>query len=472
MQRRLALALALTALAAVVLVGLGVVLQANRAARDEATAKATAAAEAIAELSVGTRRLGDFGRQLGASREAFGFEALQVVWVDDDGEILPAAGPGGRGGGGGQRTLGDSAVLDDLPPALDQDGLDTFQSGRPVVLDGDGVVIVVTALDRVTPESRAVDARLALVAAEEVLALPRQAVGWFLWSSLFVLAGASIAGMVLAQRLVRPIRSIQHTTSLIASGDLEARTDVAGHDELAELADSVNTMAGELQRSKQLDQQFLMSVSHDLRTPLTAIGGYAEALVDGTATDGKAIGGIIAHQALRLERLVQDLLDLARLDANQFRLHPTDMDLAVIAGRSVAEMAATAAGRGVSLRFERADDRNLTVHADPDRVTQVIGNLIDNATKFAADSVVVRAETHGGSGLIAVIDDGPGIDDGDLPRIFDRLYSGSAKPVRSENSTGLGLTIVRELTAAMGGQVSVAANADRGSRFEIRLPLV
>lgn len=471
MQRRLALALALTALIAVVLVGLGVVALATRGARTEATENATSAAEAIADLSAGTRRLGDFGRQLARSRQAFDFEALQVVWVDDDGEVLAVRPSTGRGRNVSPAT-GNEAALSGLPPALDRDQFEAFRTGQPVVFNGDGAVVVLIQLDLETPDLSDTGGQLGLVAVEKVLALPRPAVGWFLWSSVIVLAGASVAGIVLAQRLVRPIRAIQETTASIAAGDLRARTAVTGDDELADLGKSVNAMAVELERSKQLDQQFLMSVSHDLRTPLTAIGGYAEALMDGTATDHRTVGAIISQQAQRLERLVQDLLDLARLDANQFRLHLARMDLAIVTGRSVAEMAATASGRRVNLRFDRPDGITVSVHADPDRVSQVVGNLIDNATKFADSTVVVRLSVDGAHGVVSVIDDGPGIDDADLPHIFDRLYSGKASPVRAESSTGLGLTIVRELTMAMGGDVVVFRNPDRGSRFDIRLPLI
>ncbi|MDH3301125.1 MAG: HAMP domain-containing histidine kinase [Acidimicrobiia bacterium] len=469
MQRRLALALALTALAAVVLVGLGVVLQANRGARSEATDNVTRAAEAIAELAAGTRRLGDFARQLAQSRQAFDLEALQVVSVGGDGEVVQIGGTP-RIGRGEPPPLGDPMPAE-LPSRLDLEQLETFRAGDPVVVDGDGVIIVLVELDVDTPDFRRTDGRLGLVAAERVLALPRRAIGWFLWSSLVVLAGASLAGAMLARRLVRPIRAIQQTTASIAAGDLQARTEVTGDDELADLGNSVNAMATELERSKQLDQQFLMSISHDLRTPLTAIGGYAEALIDGTATDGAAIGGIIGQQAHRLERLVQDLLDLARLDANQFRLHPSAMDLAVITGRSVAEMAATATALGVDLRFKREAGVAVPVHADPDRVAQVVGNLVDNALKFADGSVVVEVGCDGSDGVVSVRDDGPGIDSADLPHIFDRLYSGRIQPKRSESSTGLGLTIVRELTIAMGGSVTVTRNTNRGTRFEMRLPL-
>ncbi len=469
MQRRLALALALTALTTVVLVGLGVVFQANRGARSEATDKVTRAAEALAELSAGTRRLGDFGRQLAQTRQAFDFEALSLVLVDGDGEIIGIDGPDGRRGRNDQPPIRDVA-RNTVPSVLDADEMRTFRAGEPVVFDGDRAVTVLVALDVETPDLEGAEGQFGLIAVEEVLAVPRRALGWFLWSSMVVLAGASLAGVALAQRLVRPIRAIQETTAAIAAGDLEARTVVGGNDELADLGNSVNVMASELERSKQLDQQFLMSISHDLRTPLTAIRGYAEALVDGTATDRSAIGRIIGDQSARLERLVQDLLDLARLDARRFRLNPSVMDLAVVAGRTAAEMTAAALTQGVRIDFEPGEAA-VTVHADPDRVAQVVGNLIDNAVRFAQTSVIVRVTGNGGFGTVTVLDDGPGLDDADLPHIFDRLYAGRNQPKRSESSTGLGLAIVRELTTAMGGSVTAARNSDGGSRFDVRFPL-
>ncbi len=475
MQRRLALALALTALAAVVLVGLGVVLQANRGARSDATASVIEEVQAIADLASGTRPLGEFGRQLAQSQQAFDFESLGVVWIDDDGEVLGVRTRGVRGRFD-PRTLNSEGVLGDLPPALDADQLAALGDGDPVVFDGDRVVVVMVALDIETPDLAGGDGTFGLVAAERVLALPRRAMGWFLWSSVIVLAGASAAGVVLARRLVGPIRDIQRTTTALASGDLRARTDVVGDDELAELGRSVNIMAAELERSKQLDQQFLMSISHDLRTPLTAIGGYAEALVDGTATDGRATGSVIGQQARRLERLVQDLLDLAHLDANRFQLNSSRVDLAVVTGRTVAGLAATAAERGVELRFERPDGQALAVHADPDRVAQIVANLVDNATKFARRTVEVQVRADDRDGVVSVVDDGPGVDEADLPHIFDRLYSGRNADTRGRpgagDSTGLGLTIVRELTTAMGGAVTVSGDPGRGTRFEVRLPLL
>ncbi|MEL6982773.1 MAG: HAMP domain-containing sensor histidine kinase, partial [Actinomycetota bacterium] len=256
---------------------------------------------------------------------------------------------------------------------------------------------------------------------------------------------------------------------------------------MAELGRSVNRMAADLERSKALDQQFLLSVSHDLRTPLTAISGYAEALQDGAVADPSGAGAIIGNHAKRLDRLVGDLLDLAKLDANRFRLDLRPVGLAVVSGRTVAGLAAKAAGHGVTI--DQRTDAEATVLADPDRLAQVIANLVDNAINFATERVLVTiviespassptplpsADGGPGANLVAkltVSDDGPGFATEDLPYVFDRLYTGSARPRRSENSSGLGLAIVRELVGAMGGTVAAGNGANGGAAIAVWLPV-
>jgi two-component system sensor histidine kinase BaeS len=289
-------------------------------------------------------------------------------------------------------------------------------------------------------------------------------------SSLAVIGGAVVAGLLLAGRLAKPIRQIKAATAAIAAGNLDARVEPTGSDELADLGHEVNRMAADLQRSKALDRQFLMSVSHDLKTPLTAISGYAEGLSDGAISNTRAAGQVIGNHARRLDRLVGDLLDLARLDSNRFRLNIRPFDLSVLTGRTVAGLANHAAGHGLTLVRDGLE--TITVSADSDRTAQAIGNLVDNAIKFATSTVTVGVGTYGdGWAVVSVRDDGPGIAEGDLPYIFDRLYTGRAQPERAENPTGLGLAIVRELANAMGGTVTAANNPGGGACISLLLPI-
>lgn len=185
---------------------------------------------------------------------------------------------------------------------------------------------------------------------------------------------------------------MQSATTAIAVEDLSARVQDVGTDEKADLGLAVNRMAEDLQRSKALDRQFLMSVSHDLKTPLTAISGYAEALQDGAVTDPQATGEVIGNNAHRLHRLVGDLLDLATLAANRFRFDVRPFNLAVLAGRTAAGQVRQAEQHGLTLVQHGAP--SVYVNADADRTAQAIGNLIDNAIKFASATVtmVVRTE--------------------------------------------------------------------------------
>ncbi|MCU1399066.1 MAG: integral rane sensor signal transduction histidine kinase, partial [Acidimicrobiales bacterium] len=237
---------------------------------------------------------------------------------------------------------------------------------------------------------------------------------------------------------------------------------------LAELARSVNRMAAELERARVLEQQFLLSVSHDLRTPLTSIRGYAEAISDG-AGDPQRSAAIIRSEARRLERLVADLLDLAKLRAKSFSLHLERIDLVALAAVAGQGFEPDAAERGLTI--QHSGGGQLPVMADHDRLGQVAANLIENALKFARSTVTITAARDDRWAVLSVDDDGPGIPDADLPHVFDRLYVARSQPTRHENSSGLGLAIVQELVEAMGGSVMATRSPSGGARLALRLPL-
>ena len=231
--------------------------------------------------------------------------------------------------------------------------------------------------------------------------------------------------------------------------------------ELTELAEAINAMGEHLSRAQGLERQFLMSVSHDLRTPLTSIRGYADAIADGATDDVAGAVGIIATEARRLERLVQDLLDLARLDARQFSLHPQRIDCADVVEAVVDGFRPAAASEGVELATSDDVGRGLWVDADPDRVGQIVANLVENALKFASTRVEVGAGAVGAWTGVWVVDDGPGIGAEDLPRIFERHFRSDRVSARAIGS-GLGLAIVAELAAAMGAVVRAESPVSAG----------
>ncbi len=302
---------------------------------------------------------------------------------------------------------------------------------------------------------------------------------WLVVSAAISLALGAVVAAVLSRRLAAPMRQARDATRLIAEGDLSARVPVGERrrDEIGDLSASINEMAESLERSQSLERQFLMSISHDLRTPLTSIRGYGEAIADGTADDQQQAAEVIVSEAERLERLVSDLLDLARLDAREFTLEHRPVEVGVVAEEVGAGFAPRAADRGVELRVGgpgEASGHPVTAWCDPGRLAQVIANLVQNALKFA-DSLVeleyrsARRDSEDWA-VITVADDGPGISPDDRPHLFERLYVARHTPQPKEAGSGLGLAIVAELTEAMGGRVGVDARYPTGTRFTVELP--
>lgn len=292
----------------------------------------------------------------------------------------------------------------------------------------------------------------------------------FVWASGATILLAFGAAYFLGRRLSKPIREASAATQQIAAGHLSTRLvepPATHHDELAELSRNVNGMAEALERSRSLEQQFLLSVSHDLRTPLTSIRGYAEAITDGNVEPQRA-AAVIRTESARLERLVADLLDLAKLQARSFTFHLQSVDLSA-AAHTVTD---AASGSQPGIAFHPVTSGPLMVSADPDRLAQALANLVENAGKYARSSVMVSTRAENGWAVVTVDDDGPGIAAHDQPHVFERLYVARHAPERRENSSGLGLAIVRELLAAMGGDVAAGSAPNGGARLSVRLPLV
>lgn len=291
----------------------------------------------------------------------------------------------------------------------------------------------------------------------------------FVWASGTTILLAFGAAYFLGRRLGKPIREASAATQQIAAGHLGTRLaepPAHHHDELAELSRNVNGMAAALQRSRDLEQQFLLSVSHDLRTPLTSIRGYAEAIEE-AKVDPQRAATVIRAESARLERLVADLLEMAKLQAHSFTFHLQSVDVSGAAHT----VTAAAAGSKPGVTFHPVTTGPLIVTADPDRLAQALANLVENAGKYARSAVLVSTRAEDGWAVVTVDDDGPGIAAHDQPHVFERLYVARHAPERRENSSGLGLAIVNELVTGMGGQVAAGSAPNGGARLSIRLPL-
>lgn len=296
-------------------------------------------------------------------------------------------------------------------------------------------------------------------------------------STAIALALASLLAVVFARRLAKPLISATNAYRRIASGDLSVRVGrrdgyTQRTDEIGDLMRSLDTMADSLDRAQKQEQQFLLSVSHDLRTPLTSIRGFAEAIAEGTAPDHVRAGTVIAAESRRLERLVGDLLELAKLDARRFELHPRRCDLTDLVTDSADGFLPSAERDGLAITLSA--EYGVAAMVDPERVAQMLANLIENATKFARSKIAVSLRTVEVAGQriaeISIRDDGPGIDPADLPHIFERLYTSDRRPTRQLGS-GLGLAIVRELADAMRAELRVNTDAS-GTEFAVCIATV
>ena len=270
---------------------------------------------------------------------------------------------------------------------------------------------------------------------------------------------------LLARRLVRPIGELSVATRRLAMGEAGVSVPVRGEDELSDLGASFNEMSDELARAREAQERFLESVSHELRTPLTSIRGYAEALEEGAIAPAES-ARVIGAEADRLERLVADLLDLARFGREDFSVAREPVDVGALVEEAVERHLHRAREIGVELSGAGAPDA--WALGDHDRILQAVSNLIENALRVtpSGGSVAVHAE----DGAITVRDTGPGLDPEDIPHAFERFYLygryRSERPVGS----GLGLAIVRELVSAMGGTVDASTPPGGGAQFTIRLP--
>jgi two-component system sensor histidine kinase BaeS len=280
--------------------------------------------------------------------------------------------------------------------------------------------------------------------------------------------GAALAALVafaLARAVARPITRVADASRRLASGEDPGQLPVGGASEVATLSASFNHLSAELARAQDAERAFLLSVSHELKTPLTAIRGHAEALVDGVL-EPHAAGEVIEREAGRLERLIRDLLDLARFRRRSFSAERGIVDLGEAVLETVARFEPVAQQLGVSL--SPVIEPNATATGDADRIVQAISNLVENALRCTrrGGSVSVLAS----AGRVDVVDDGLGIEPEGIEHAFERFYLwdryGGERPV----GTGLGLAIVRELAEAMGGSVEVRSAADVGSTFSILLP--
>jgi two-component system sensor histidine kinase BaeS len=288
-------------------------------------------------------------------------------------------------------------------------------------------------------------------------------------ASVLAVVASVILAVVLGRMLARPLAEIGGAARRIADGDYAARVPREGPEELASLADSFNQMAASLERQESMRRDFIANAAHELRTPLTNLQGYLEALRDGVITADRATYESLHEEADRLVRLSRSLDALAEGDAGTSPPEVVELDLAVAIG-SALELATPSIERA-GLRLTVEVPTSLPARADPDRLAQVLANLLSNAVRYTptGGAVTVRAERRPGDVLVSVLNTGDGIPPDDLDRVFDRFYRVEKSRDRARGGAGIGLAIVKQLVEQGGGRVG-AESRDGLTRFWFSVP--
>jgi signal transduction histidine kinase len=286
-------------------------------------------------------------------------------------------------------------------------------------------------------------------------------------AGLLGLLVAALLSWYLSRRIVRPVLQLSDAADAVARGNYDVDVPVNAPGELGHLSERFREMASRLAEVEEMERNFLMSVSHELRTPLTAIRGHVAAMLEGLVEDAdqrNASLETVQAEAHRLERLVGDILDLAKLDTHRFTVTTEEVDMAQLLDEAFERYREEASRRGID--YQREVRARPVIISDGDRVLQVVGNLLSNAFAATPDGGRISLELaqRNGSVHVAVEDDGPGIP----PEMRERLF----RPFVSQTGggTGLGLAIAKELSAMLGGRIDLQSEVGKGSRFELVLP--
>jgi two-component system OmpR family sensor kinase len=295
---------------------------------------------------------------------------------------------------------------------------------------------------------------------------------WSAWAATLGIAAALaavmavVASLIFSRDILRPVERVSAAIHEVAAGEQPTPFRLEGPVELQSLAESFNTMSMQLDEARAAERDFLLSVTHELKTPVAAVRGYAEGQRDGIVEPEEAQTVILAEVG-RLERLVQDLLDLARLSRRRFSVRHEALDLGTIARAAAASCEPQA--RELGVRVEVAGEEAAPALADHDRAVQVVRNLIENSMRCSPPGAAVRVSVR--PGQLEVTDAGPGLKALELKHAFDRFFLYRRYRGRRPVGTGLGLAIVKELVEAMHGSVAVSSGPDGGATFTVRLPL-
>lgn len=390
---------------------------------------------------------------------------IRVLVVDANDEVIIDTHPN-------EPMHGQALTLDAVEPAEVDGQLPTFYTQRATLAGDDLYLFTASDAAQIQPPRPGVESpnRVVIaVPAEDVTA------AWARLLPRLGLAGlgagvvAVIFASLFASRITNPIAQMTRAAQAMAQGDLNQRIDVHGDDEVGRLSAAFNLMSSRVSRSDRAMRDLLADVSHELKTPLTSIQGFSQALVDGIADDPREVGELINEEANRIRLLVDDLLYLSEIESGTLRMEVEPVDVDAVAEGTMRRLRFAAADADVELRAELDGG---TIRADGRRLEQVLANLLDNAIRFAppGTAVMVSSRQVADGVLMEVHNWGDPIPEEHRARVFDRFYQADHSRSEGGRHRGLGLSIVQELVQAHGGSVSVESTAERGTTFSVFLP--
>ena len=295
---------------------------------------------------------------------------------------------------------------------------------------------------------------------------------YLLWGAALAIAIAIILTFFISRRVLSPIRTLGVTAKKLGKGDFSQRVQVKDHGEVGELAQTFNSMADDLERTEKLRRNMVADIAHELRTPLSNVSGYLEAIRDDVVKPDASTIASLSEEVDLLSRLVDDLQELALADAGELKLARQPEDLSQLIQQSVKAIRTRVLDKGLEISIDVPEELPL-LNIDYHRISQVLRNLLENALKHtpSGGKITVSAAPEGKQVRIKVIDNGEGIPAEDLPNMFERFYRVDKSRARQAGGSGLGLTIAKRLVESHGGTISVQSELGKGSCFSFALPI-
>jgi signal transduction histidine kinase len=295
---------------------------------------------------------------------------------------------------------------------------------------------------------------------------------FFIWGGLIGVAIALVITFLLSRRVLAPVKALTSAARQLGRGDFSQRVQVKDKGEVGEMANTFNFMASDLEQAEQLQRNMVADIAHELRTPLSNLRGYLEAVRDGVIKPDADTIRSLDEEAALLSRLVDDLQELSLAEAGELKLVCQAENIGELIKQTVGGLQAQAATKGLSVSVD-LPDRLPAVNIDSHRISQVLRNLLENALAHTAegDAITVTAAQQGNWVEVSVVDTGEGIPAEDLPNIFERFYRVDKSRARATGGSGLGLTIAKRLVEAHGGTIQAQSEGGKGSRFSFTVPV-